>query len=54
MRRIPRATTNKANIRVVFVDPLEEEMMDVEALRKEVADAERRAAPQVRQPMNLH
>ena len=44
MRRISRATTkHRSAIRVVFVDRLEREMMDLKALRQEVADAEMRA-----------
>lgn len=54
MRRISRVRTNSRPIvRVVFVDLLEQEMMDLKALRKEVADAETRSAPQVRQQLNL-
>ncbi len=52
MRRISRATTRHPDVQLVFVDPLKLEMMDLKALRKEVADAERRAVPQV-QPSDL-
>jgi len=56
MRRISRATTkNDRNIRFVFVDLLEQKMMDIKALRKKVADAERRAAlkPEVHHRLKL-
>jgi len=50
MRRISRATTkHRSTIRVVFVDRLEREMMDLKALRREVAEAETR----VRHPLDL-
>lgn len=54
MSRIPRATTKSQPIvRVVFVDRLEKEMMDLRALRQEVADAETRAIPLALQPLDL-
>ena len=41
MRRIPRATTiRNLNVRVVLVDALKQQMIDLEALRKKVAEAE--------------
>ena len=43
MRRISRATRYQPKVRVVFVDLLEHEMMDLKSLRKKVADAETRA-----------
>jgi hypothetical protein len=49
MRRISRATRYQPNVRVVFVDLLEQEMMDLKALRKKVADAETRT----RKPLDL-
>jgi len=54
MRRISRATTKPCPIvRVVFVDRLKQEMMDLKALRQEVADAETRAIPLLPQPLDL-
>ena len=54
MRRIPRATTKSQPIvRVIFVDRLRQEMMDLKALRQEVADAETRALLLVPQPLDL-
>jgi hypothetical protein len=54
MRKVARAPAGTpSNIRVVFVDLLKKEMMDLKALRKAVADAERRAAPQAPQPSVL-
>ena len=54
MRKISRATiSNNPNIQVVFVDHLEQQMVALKALRKKVADAERRAALQVHQPLDL-
>jgi hypothetical protein len=54
MRRFSRATTRpQSNVRVVFVDRLAQEMMHLRALRKEVADAETRATPQVRHALDL-
>jgi hypothetical protein len=54
MRRISRATTkHQSSIRVVFVDPLEREMMDLKVLRQEVADAETRALLAVPQSPDL-
>jgi hypothetical protein len=54
MRKVARAPASPpSNIRVVFVDLLKKEMMDLKALRKEVADAERRAVPQLRRSLDL-
>jgi len=54
MRRNPRAAIKPQPIvRVIFVDRLEQEMMDLKALRQEVADAETRALPLVPQPLDL-
>ena len=54
MRRIPRATsTRNPKFRVVFVDALKQQMTDLKALRKKVAEAERLAAPRVHRPVNL-
>jgi hypothetical protein len=51
MRRIPRATTiRNENVRVVFVDSLKQQMIDLKALRKRVAEAELLATP--RQPLS--
>ena len=54
MRRFSRApASNRPNIRVVFVDLLKQQMIALKALRKEVADAERRAIPQMRRQLDL-
>jgi hypothetical protein len=37
------AATETSRERVVFIDILEQQMLDLEALRKKVAEAERRA-----------
>jgi hypothetical protein len=53
MRRIPRTTsTRNPKLRAVFVDALKQQMTDLKALRKKVAEAERLAAPRARQPVN--
>jgi hypothetical protein len=53
MRRIPRATTiRNVNVRVVFVDSLKHQMIDLKALRKRVAEAERLATPSARRPLS--
>jgi hypothetical protein len=53
MRTISRATATNPNIRVVFVDLLEQQMIDLNALRKRVTEAERRAAAHAHKPLNL-
>ena len=40
MRKLPRCET--VRVRVVLVDFLKQQMLELEALRKKVADAERR------------
>ncbi len=46
MRQNPRsAGTKKSNVRVVFIDILKQQMQDLKALRKKVAEAERLVAP---------
>jgi len=55
MRRIPRATSDDdSEILVIYVDLLEQDMRDLKALRKRVAEAEKRAAPQVHRPILMH
>jgi hypothetical protein len=42
MRRFPkRAGRNKPNVRVVLVDPVKQQMIELTALRRRLADAER-------------
>jgi hypothetical protein len=53
MRTISRATATNPNIRVVFVDLLEQQMIDLKALRKKVTEAERRVAAHAHKPLNL-
>ena len=53
MRTISRATATNPNIRVVFVDLLEQQMIDLNALRKRVTEAERRVAAHAHKPLNL-
>ena len=44
MSKLPRlAATEKSRERIVVIDPLRQQMLDLEALRREVADAEMRA-----------
>ena len=54
MRRIPRATTTRnSSIRVVLVDALKQQMIDLKALRKKVTEAERLAAPNAHRPLSI-
>jgi hypothetical protein len=54
MRRNRRAATKPQTIvRVIFVDRLEQEMMELKALRQEVADAQTRALALVPQLLDL-
>ena len=55
MRRISRATSDDdSEILVIYVDLLEQEMRDLKALRKRVAEAEKRAVPQLHRPVLMH
>jgi hypothetical protein len=45
MRKLPRsAASEKLRERVVYIDILKQQMLDLEAVRKELAQAESRAA----------